>query len=158
MKPTEPVETLTKAPKENAITNGQAGTKPSPPILSKGLEKRVATPKIGRLKVIAHLVTTLNIASSFCSSPRLCNSAMVGANIALIEACGISIKLLILMAAAYCPSAVFEIAKYASNRVSTDSSTVSTIEVKKFGAAKPNQSRSSYASDSSFIVAAALRK
>src|SRR6266705_1801963 len=141
--PSEPVETLTIVPRENATTNGQAATKPSPDMPSKDVEKSVAIQKIGRLKVIAHLVTTLNIAASFCCSPWLCSSAMVGANMALKDACGIKMKPLILIAAAYCPSATFEIAKYASSNVSIDSSTVSITAVIRFGAAKPNQLPSS---------------
>ena len=50
----------------------------------------------------------------------------------------------ILIAAPYCPIATLEIAKTASNTVSTASSTVSTIEDKKFGIAKPIHSCRSY--------------
>src|SRR5712691_6374424 len=125
---------------------------------SKDVEKMVMTAKIGRVKVIAHLVTTLNIASSLCRSPRLYNSAIVGANMALKETCGITTKALIFMAAAYCPSATFGMAKYASNIVSIDCRTVSMIEVKKFGAAKLNQFRNSYLSTRCFAALAILRK
>src|SRR5690349_16257726 len=118
----------------------------------------VAMPKIGNVKVITHLVTTLNMASSFCRSPRLYSSAMVGANMALKETCGITMKALILMAAAYKPNATFEMAKYASNIVSIDCSIVSMTEVKKLGAAKLNHSRSSYDSERCFATRETLRK
>src|SRR5579884_665681 len=140
------------------MTNGHAPTNTGPDMASNDVEKMVAIPKIGKVKVITHLVTILNIASSFCRSPRLYSSAIVGANMALNETCGITIKALILTAAAYRPNATFEIAKYASSMVSIDCSNVSMIEVKKFGAAKPNHSRSSYISERSFATLLTLRK
>jgi hypothetical protein len=85
MYPTEPVPVLIMLSIENVTSKGHPETKLLPDIPSKGTEKRVAMPKIGRLRLIDHLVTIRNIVVNFCISPLACNSAIVGANMALRE-------------------------------------------------------------------------
>ena len=83
---------------------------------------------------------------------------MVGENMVLKDCKGIETKMAILIAAPYCPIATLEIAKIASNTVSTESRTVSTIEVKKFGIAKPIHSRRSYSRSRCWLMLLSLRK
>src|SRR5947209_19348924 len=83
---------------------------------------------------------------------------MVGENIVLKDCKGIETKMAIRIAAPYCPIATLVIAKIASNTVSTESNTVSTIEVKKFGIAKPIHSRRSYARALCWLILLSLRK
>ena len=71
------------------MSKGHADTKLAPGKASKYGEKMTIIRKSGKLNVIDHLVTTLNIASSFCFSPLLCSSAIVGAKILLRESNGI---------------------------------------------------------------------
>src|SRR5579859_2556741 len=111
------------------MSSGHAGENPLPAMPSKGSAKSTAIQNIGRLNVIAHFVTILNIVDSFCCSPLLYSSAIVGENIVLKDCKGIEIKIAMRMAAPYCPIATLEIANTANNTVSTESSTVSTIEV-----------------------------
>src|SRR5579859_736488 len=68
IKPTEPVAALIIYPVDNAISNGHAPIKLFPDNASKGTEKSVVIKNIGRLSVIVHFVTILNIdASRLCS-------------------------------------------------------------------------------------------
>src|SRR5437899_3395950 len=113
--PTEPVLVLIMFPKANATSKGHASTKSLLDMARRGLEKSVATKKIGKLRVIDHLDITLNMIASFSCSPRVWSSAIVGANIELREVCGITINPLNLIAAIYKPICPLEIAKKASN-------------------------------------------
>src|SRR5437667_12244935 len=83
---------------------------------------------------------------------------MVGENIVFKDCNGIETKMAILIAAPYCPIATLDIAKIVSKTVSTASSTVSTIEVKKFGVAKPIHSRRSYSLSFCRLTLVSLRK
>ena len=135
-------------PAENAINSGHPDPKPAPGKSIKYGEKRTIIRKSGRVNVVVHLVVSLNIDSSFCISPLLWSSAIVGAKTLLIELNGKAIKPPNLIADPYCPIATSAIPKTANRIVSIESNIVSTIVVKKLSEAKVSHSRTSYRSGS----------
>src|SRR5579885_1055796 len=145
-------------PSAKAMASGQAPTKLGPERPSTKGEKSAITRKMGRLKVMHHLVTILNIASSSVLFPLLCNSAIVGAKILLSETSGKEIKGFILIAAPYWPICDLGTPKTASKMVSIESSTVSIMVVRKLNDAKLIHSRTSYCSASGVATRETSRK